>query len=161
MWLWSFTNQTSVSIGAMNTFPIQPDPSSKCLSWGLFFWPPRGTSFHSTLHIPLDRLHSTRYPTVLSVFSRPTVSLSEVAALSIVTSDNAAASCVLETVGVDAYLQFLESAGCENTGTPTGFSDEHFPSLSKVGTTADEPEPDTQLCVGGGWTRSTEDVDVQ
>ena len=81
-------------------------------------------------------LGTTAYPTVRAAFGGSTLSLREVAALSIVTSDNGAASAVLAAVGDAAIKDFLESAGCRDTDPVPGFSDADFENLQGACTTA-------------------------
>ncbi len=83
-----------------------------------------------------DLLESTCYPTVRTAFSASTLTLLELSSLAILTSDNAAASYVLEFLGVEPYCRFLRAAGCENTGAPSGFGDEDLTLLREARTTA-------------------------
>lgn len=83
-----------------------------------------------------DRLDKTRYPSIRTGFSTSSITLLELSSLAIITSDNAAASYILNAIGADRYRTFLRAAGCERTGTPPGFNDEHFPLLQRVKTTA-------------------------
>ena len=83
-----------------------------------------------------DRLSKTRYPTIRTGFSVSTITLLELSSLAILTSDNAAATYILDLIGDGPYRRFLSSAGCEHTGIPPGFSDRHFPQLQRTMTTA-------------------------
>ena len=83
-----------------------------------------------------DQIGETVYPTVRAAFSSSTITLLELSALAILTSDNAAATYILDQFGVDHYLRFLNEAGCHHTGIPPGFGDEHFALLREVKTTA-------------------------
>ena len=83
-----------------------------------------------------DQIGRTAYPTVRAAFSASTITLLELSALAILTSDNAAATYILDLLGVDPYLRFMSEAGCDHTGIPPGFSDEHFALLREVNTTA-------------------------
>ncbi|WP_420611061.1 serine hydrolase [Candidatus Poriferisodalis sp.] len=81
-------------------------------------------------------LETTVYPTIQAAFDGSTLSLREIAALSIVTSDNAAASAILDAVGDAAIKDFLERAGCRDTDPVPGFSDADFENLRGAYTTA-------------------------
>lgn len=83
-----------------------------------------------------EELEETCYPTVRTAFSGSTLTLHELSALAILTSDNAAASYILNFLGMEPYRQFLRVANCRSTGTPPGFTDEHFHILEEVKTTA-------------------------
>ena len=83
-----------------------------------------------------DELEETCYPTVRAAFSGSTLTLPELSALAILTSDNAAASYILDFLGVEPYCRFLRVANCRSTGTPPGFTDEHFHILGEIKTTA-------------------------
>ena len=85
-----------------------------------------------------DQIGETAYPTVRAAFSASTITLLELSALAILTSDNAAATYILDLLGVDPYLRFMSEAGCEHTGIPPGFNDEHFALLREVKTTASD-----------------------
>lgn len=83
-----------------------------------------------------DQIGGTVYPTVRAAFSSSTITLLELSALAILTSDNAAATYILDLLGVDPYLRFMKEAGCDHTDIPPGFGDEHFALLREVKTTA-------------------------
>ena len=83
-----------------------------------------------------DMMRPTGYPSVRAAFSDSSLTMREIAALSIVCSDNAAASFILETAGAGAYRRFLADAGCAHTGTPPGFQDHQFAELAGCATTA-------------------------
>lgn len=83
-----------------------------------------------------EELKETCYPTVRTAFSSSKLTLPELSALAILTSDNAAASYILDFLGTEPYCQFLRVANCKSTGIPPGFSDEHFRILKEVKTTA-------------------------
>lgn len=83
-----------------------------------------------------DLLEQTCYPTVRAAFSGSTLTIAELAALSIITSDNAAASLVLKHLPPKHYFRFLTDAGCDSTDAPQGFGDDCFGGLSRVRTTA-------------------------
>ena len=84
---------------------------------------------------PAD-LAATAYPTVRSAFAGSALTMPELAALAIVSSDNAAADLILEHLGPEPYERFLSDAGCLRTGTPPGFTDGCFDRLAEVRTTA-------------------------
>ena len=96
-----------------------------------------------------DQLGTTRYPTVRAGFSTSTITLRELAALAIVTSDNAAATHIFRILGTERYEQFLRSAGCDHTGTPDGFNDDQLGALARVLTTA----RDQTRILNSAWTR--------
>lgn len=61
--------------------------------------------------------------------------MGQLAALSVLTSDNAAAQKVLEVVGEGRVRVWLESVGCESTDVPVGFGDDQFGALRGCMTT--------------------------
>lgn len=83
-----------------------------------------------------EGLDPTCYLTIRSAFSGSTLTLLELSALAILTSDNAAASYILNFLGVEPYRRFLKAANCENTDMPAGFTDENFVMLEEIKTTA-------------------------
>lgn len=104
---------------------------------GLLLAVSRGEATLSTV-VPVETLDRTAYPTALEVFHGAGVRLEQLAALSIITSDNAAASYALQTAGPAPVGEFLDLAGCDSTDIPPGFSDSMFGALREAGTTAED-----------------------
>ena len=83
-----------------------------------------------------DLLEPTCYPTVRAAFSGSTLTIAELAALAIITSDNAAASTILKYLSPKHYFRFLTDAGCDSTDAPQGFGDDSLEDLNRARTTA-------------------------
>jgi beta-lactamase class A len=74
--------------------------------------------------VPVAHLEQTIYPTILGAFDENrTLSVRELCALALITSDNAAASYLLEMVGVDAVNEYLRTIGCAQAEMAVGFDD--------------------------------------
>ncbi|WP_276971300.1 serine hydrolase [Ferrimicrobium acidiphilum] len=89
----------------------------------------------TTVHVDLDfsrpvlvsRLHPTRYPSILGAFDQDReLTFGELMALSLATSDNAAADYVLDLTGVDRVNERAQEFGMTSTHIATGFRDDEF-----------------------------------
>lgn len=79
-----------------------------------------------------DDLAETAFPSVLRAFSpRHDFSLRELAELSLITSDNGAASHLVEVLGVDRINQWLKSKGLSRTHICSGFADSEFAEVGR------------------------------
>lgn len=77
--------------------------------------------------VPVSSLHETIYPNILAAFDRDrTLTLGEVLALSIATSDNACADFLIERVGPVAINKRASCLGLTATALTDGFRDSDF-----------------------------------
>ena len=89
------------------------------------------TAVHADLDfarpVLVSRLHPTQYPTILSAFDQDReLTLGEMMALSLTTSDNAAADYVLDLIGMDRVNERAQELGMMGTRVATGFRDDEF-----------------------------------
>lgn len=89
--------------------------------------------------VPISDLHATRYPTVINALdSHREVSIGELMALSLVTSDNASADYILHRIGIDKINKRAEELGMSSTKIASGFRDEEFSRGSESTTCASD-----------------------
>ena len=86
----------------------------------------------------ITSLPDTDQPSVLAAFPDASLTLRQLAALAVVTSDNRAATRVLDAVGGVFYQRYLTAAGCTATDIPPGFDDDDLPSPAAAATTAED-----------------------
>ncbi|MHB1731921.1 MAG: serine hydrolase [Ferrimicrobium acidiphilum] len=80
-----------------------------------------------TRPVPVSRLHPTQYPSVLGAFDQDReLTLGELIALSLATSDNAAADYVLDLIGTVLVNERAQELGMTSTHIATGFRDDEF-----------------------------------
>jgi beta-lactamase class A len=95
-----------------------------------------GTANLST-PVPSSSWGSTAYPSVLTALHSD-LTVAEMAALSIVTSDNPAAQVVLDWLPAGAWERATAALGCTGMCPPAGFGDHHFDGMHHQHTTVDE-----------------------
>lgn len=87
--------------------------------------------------VPSSAWGSTIYPSVLGALHSD-LTVGELAALSIVTSDNPAAQAVLERLPAGAWERAVTTLGCPNMAKPAGYGDDDFDGMHHQLTTVDE-----------------------
>ncbi len=81
----------------------------------------------SRVTVEVGQLRSTMYPSILAAFdSSRRLSLTELCAFSIMTSDNSGADYLLDCYGADIVAARAEEIGLRATHVTVGYSDEHL-----------------------------------
>ncbi|MDQ3706224.1 MAG: class A beta-lactamase-related serine hydrolase [Chloroflexota bacterium] len=82
--------------------------------------------------VDVHQLHPTMYPSILAAFERGRLlSLSEVCALSIISSDNSCADYLLRKYGVELVAARAQELGLHSTHLTVGYSDEELGSTGR------------------------------
>ena len=84
-----------------------------------------------------DSFHDTVFPTVMRALST-SLTLRELAALSIVLSDNLAAQVLLDAVTDEQWTAGMATLGCGSVARPVGYRDEDFDAMVDEVTTVDD-----------------------
>ncbi len=87
--------------------------------------------------VPSSAWGSTIYPSVLGALHSD-LTVGELVALSIVTSDNPAAQAVLERLPAGAWERAVTTLGCPQMAKPAGYGDDDFDGMHHQLTTVDE-----------------------